>query len=128
MKTPFTMLAVLLLAPLPGYAQGSAQQAQQAAAAGRAAQLAIEANSPKLAVTEDEMYLNFMQPGEALEDYKDAESIELHPGDKLTKDLKRKYGIRVLPEQRGRAGSRKASSIRRGVCRRRPGSPPSPGR
>ena len=45
----------------------------------------------KLAVTEDEMYLNFMQPGEALEDYKEvAESIELHPGDKLTKDLKRK--------------------------------------
>ncbi len=45
----------------------------------------------KLAVTEDELYMNFAQPGEALEDYKDvAESIELHPGDKLTKDLKRK--------------------------------------
>ena len=49
---------------LPAYAQGSAQQAQQAAAAGRAAQLAIEAASPKLAVTEEILPLRI--PGHTL--------------------------------------------------------------
>ena len=68
MKTSPTMLALLLLAPLPAYAQpnaqGSAQQAQQAAATGRAAQLAIEASSPKLAVTEEILPLRI--PGHTL--------------------------------------------------------------
>jgi protocatechuate 3,4-dioxygenase beta subunit len=42
----------------------------------------------KLAATDEGFYPNAMQ---ALEDYRDvAEDIDLHPGDKLTKDLKRK--------------------------------------
>ena len=45
----------------------------------------------KLAAADDEFPFNPMQPAEALEDNRDvAESIELSPGDKLTKDLKRK--------------------------------------
>jgi len=64
MKTSPALLALLLLAPLPAYAQGSAQQAQQSAAAGRAAQLAIEANAPKLAVTEEILPLRI--PGHTL--------------------------------------------------------------
>jgi hypothetical protein len=65
-KTPFAVLALLSLAPLASYAQegGSAQQAAQAAAAGRAAQLAIEAASPKLAVTEEILPLRI--PGHTL--------------------------------------------------------------
>jgi hypothetical protein len=66
MKTPLTMLALLSLAALPSYGQegGSAQQAAQAAAAGRAAQLAIEAGSPGLAVTEEILPLRI--PGHTL--------------------------------------------------------------
>jgi hypothetical protein len=45
----------------------------------------------KLAATDEGFYPNPMQAGEALEDYRDvAEDIDLRPGDKLTKDLKRK--------------------------------------
>jgi hypothetical protein len=44
-----------------------------------------------LAATDADFNPNRYEPGLALEDYEDvAESIDLRPGDKITKDLKRK--------------------------------------
>jgi len=45
----------------------------------------------KLAATDADFNPNRYEPGAALEDYEDvAETIELRPGEKITKDLKRK--------------------------------------
>ena len=44
----------------------------------------------KLAVSDDDSYSDLMQPGVSLEEDANAEIIDLRPGDKITKDLKRK--------------------------------------
>jgi hypothetical protein len=44
----------------------------------------------KLAASDDESYSDLMQPGVSLEDDAIAEVIDLRPGDKITKALKRK--------------------------------------
>jgi len=67
MKTSFAFLTLLLMAggSVPVLAQGGSQaEAQRAAAAAREAQLAIEAKTPKLAVTEE--ILPLRMPGHTL--------------------------------------------------------------
>jgi hypothetical protein len=67
MKTSFAVLTLLLMAggSVPVLAQGGSQaEAQRAAAAAREAQLAIEAKTPKLAVTEE--ILPLRMPGHTL--------------------------------------------------------------
>jgi hypothetical protein len=60
-----TILVLLSLAPLPALGQGGSQaEAQRAAAAARTTQLAIEATSPKLAVTEEVLPLRI--PGHTI--------------------------------------------------------------
>jgi hypothetical protein len=67
MKKSFALLTLLLMAggSMPVLAQGGSQaEAQRAAAAAREAQLAIEAKTPKLAVTEE--ILPLRMPGHTL--------------------------------------------------------------
>ena len=53
--------------------------------------IALPPGKYKLAATDGDFNPNRYEPGAALEDYEDvAESIDLRPGDKITKDLKRK--------------------------------------
>jgi hypothetical protein len=65
MKKSFAFLTLLLMAPIPVLAQGGSQaEAQRAAQAARAAQLEVEARTPKLAVTEEILPLRI--PGHTL--------------------------------------------------------------
>ncbi|MGD0872633.1 MAG: carboxypeptidase-like regulatory domain-containing protein [Bryobacteraceae bacterium] len=76
---------------VPEAGSGRSFQSASVKADGTYLFIALAPGKYKLAATAGDFNPNRYEPGLALEDYEDvAESIDLRPGDKITKDLKRK--------------------------------------
>ena len=76
---------------VPEASSGRGFQSARVKADGTYVFIALAPGKYTLAATDGDFNPNRYEPGAALEDYEDvAESIDLRPGDKITKDLKRK--------------------------------------
>jgi len=79
------------VALVPEAGSGRGFQSTMVKADGTYSFMALPPGIYKLAATDADFNPNRYEPGAALEDYEDvAETIELRPGEKITKDLKRK--------------------------------------